>query len=43
MVVIIAITNKINPKLLPKQTLFCQASIAKPEAGNTVVIRGEPQ
>lgn len=39
----IVITNNVKPKLLPKQTLFCQASLAKPQTGNTAVVRGEPQ
>ena len=29
-------------KLPPKQTLFCKAGVAKPEAGNTEIIRSEP-
>lgn len=35
------ITNKVESKLLPKQTLLCQASLP-PKAGNTEVIRSEP-
>lgn len=27
---------------MPKQTLFCQASVAKPKAGNTAITRSEP-
>lgn len=30
MVIAIVITNKVKSKLLPKQTLFCQASVTSP-------------
>lgn len=30
MVIAIVITNKVKSKLLPKQTLFCQASATSP-------------